>query len=300
MQTSSLFAAALLLAACAEDPVGPEAPGRLVISTLTQGNDPDVDGYELTVDGNHEVSMPSTGAHTLVLAAGTHTVVLAGVAGNCGVNPGTSVVAEVVSGRTRTLAFEIDCPLTGLRVRVVTSGEFLDPNGYRLAIDGTDYGFIDTGGDVLLRRLAPGNHAVSLRGVEANCTPAETTRTVTVVIDQVAVVEFGVSCVTPMGTVRISAPTTGPTPGPYEVRLWYQDYWYYGWYYGATYLDLGNVAPGGVMTAQAYGGEYWAELVIPFNCSVDRPNPTSPFTLGHGSVVEIVFPVTCSDDPWGY
>jgi hypothetical protein len=290
-----LLAAALLVAACTEDPIGPPAPGRLVVSTLTRGDDPDPDGYQLAIDGGAPTTLLTNDADTLVLEPGRHTVVLQGVSEHCAVDPGHSQAMDVVPGGTATLAFEIACPLTGIQVLVSTTGGHLDPDGYQLTVDGTDHGHIGSVGSRLVKGLSPGPHAVSLSDVEANCTPAETSRSVTVLAEAVEQVEFAVTCVAPVGTLRVAAPTTGPARGPYRVFLWYgHDPW---WFYDG-YIDLGELPANGVLSTQAAAGVYWVELSVDPLCSVSVPNPTSAFTLDHGSVVEVEFPVSCAEESW--
>lgn len=291
---SLLVAAAFLAAACTEDPIGPPAPGRLVVSTLTRGDDPDPDGYQLAIDDRAPTILLANDADTLVLEPGRHTLVLQGISENCAVEPGPSRSLDVVSGGTATQAFEIACPLTGIQVSVSTTGEHVDPDGYRLTVDGADHRPIGVTGTTLVRGLSPGPHSVSLSGVEANCTPAETSRSVTVLAETVVPVEFAVACAAPVGTVRVAAPTTGPARGPYRVFLWYGDPWYF--YDG--FIDLGELPVHGLVTAQVAAGVYWVELSVDPLCSVSVPNPTVPFALRHGSVVEVEFPVSCSDERW--
>src|SRR5436309_2367124 len=65
--------------------------GSLVVTTSTTGESQDPDGYAFAVDGGTPQSIDVSQTITLTgVAAGSHTVVLSGVAGNCTVANGTS------------------------------------------------------------------------------------------------------------------------------------------------------------------------------------------------------------------
>ena len=66
------------------------------------------------------------------------------------------------------MAFEVDCPLTGARITVTTTGVDLDPDGYRVMVDGSDRGAIASNGTVFTR-LDPGSRTISLAGLASNC-----------------------------------------------------------------------------------------------------------------------------------
>lgn len=288
-----LLGAVLLALGCAEAPTGLGAPGTLVVSTVTRGSDPDLDGYLLSLDGAEPLSMPGTDADTLVLEPGRHSLVLTGVAEHCSVAAGSSWEGEVVSGRTTTATFEISCPLTGLRVSLTTSGESLDRNGYVLLLDGSPRGTIEMEGTRLVSRLPPGPHSLSLGNLAVNCT-SDGPRDVTVVAEVVVEVELSVTCVEPLATLRVTAPTSGPAAESFEVLLSSSEA---PWDYD-TWISLGRVPANGELSAQVAPGTYRAQLSGLYSwayyCSVGVANPTGPFSLTHGSVMDLVFPVTCA------
>jgi hypothetical protein len=239
--------------------------------------------------------MPGNHADTLVLEPGSHSLKLLGVAEHCSVEPGFSVEEEVISARTTTVRFEISCPLTELEVSVTTGGEFLDGNGYVLIVDGFPRGAIHATGSMLLTRLAPGPHTVSLGDLAANCTADDVPREVTVAANRVVEVELRVTCVALPTTIRVVARTSGQAPESFEVLLWHSegpsDYY-------DTWISLGGVPANGVLSVNVDPGVYWVELTglytWAYYCGATVPNPTAPFTLARGSVVELEFPVTCS------
>lgn len=104
---------ALLLVAAGCDgspPTGESGIGSLRVSVSTTGEDLDLDGYVLRVDGVDSQSVSVAGAQVFSdLAAGSHLVELSGVAENCLASNGNSRSVTVVSGGTSEVAFAVDC-----------------------------------------------------------------------------------------------------------------------------------------------------------------------------------------------
>src|SRR5205823_942826 len=91
-------------------------------------------GYTVTVDGSQSQTIGTNSSVTFSsLAAGSHSVALTNVAGNCSVSGGTSRTATVPSGGTETVAYSVSCttPSTtgNLTVTTSTTGSSL-PSGY--------------------------------------------------------------------------------------------------------------------------------------------------------------------------
>ena len=168
-----LLLAGLTLAACEDSggPLtgGPSTDGTLVVSTASGGNDPDQDGYLLTVDGGDSLPLEPTGTSRIDLTAGQHTLRLLGMAEHCSVSPGTPLDVDIASTDTIAVAFEVLCSLTGVRITSMTTGLDFDPDGYRVEVDGTDRGGLPSIGTVLTR-LDPGSHSIALAGLSPNCT----------------------------------------------------------------------------------------------------------------------------------
>lgn len=118
----------------------PVGRGVLQIGAPTSGTDPDPDGYMVGVDrGGTTTStfVATNGTARIGVAAGTYTVSLLGVAGNCGaVAEGDTVAtreAEVVDGATITLTFAVTCrPVTVSQLAFVRDGRI-----HRVNSDGT-------------------------------------------------------------------------------------------------------------------------------------------------------------------
>jgi hypothetical protein len=86
------------------------APRDLTVSATTSGTNVDVDGYVATMDGTNSQAIATNGIATFsAVAAGNHTVVLSGVAGNCSVSDGLSRTLSVPAGVPTGIAYSITC-----------------------------------------------------------------------------------------------------------------------------------------------------------------------------------------------
>src|SRR6185436_19277007 len=129
----------------------------------------------LTLDGSTTRAIGTNASTTFsALPAGSHTVVLSGVAGNCSVSGGTSRTVNVPSGGTASTSFAVSCtappPQTGdLSVSTSTTGLNVDPDGYTLTLDGSTTRAIGTNASTTFSALPAGSHTVVLSGVAGNC-----------------------------------------------------------------------------------------------------------------------------------
>src|SRR2546421_5163226 len=148
--------------------------GDVYVSTSTTGVDLDPDGYTVTVDGGAGQPMASNGTVPFPgVAAGSHTVALSGIAGNCSVTSANPQTVTVTAGATTGAPFSLSCAPTGggsgtLTIATSTTGSNLDSDGYSLTGDGTTSRPIVTNGSVTVA-VAAGAHPVALSGVAANC-----------------------------------------------------------------------------------------------------------------------------------
>jgi hypothetical protein len=101
--------------------------------------------------------------------------------------------------------------MTGtLEIKTATSGAPADPDGYLLQLDGDGTRAVPIQAATLIGDLAPGEHAVELSGVAANCVvDGERRRTVSVAAGATARVPFQVVC-TSSGAITVRVVTTGP------------------------------------------------------------------------------------------
>ncbi len=286
-----LLAVGLTLAACDDSggpstgspsTGGPSSDGTLVVSTSTGGGDPDQDGYLLTVDGVDSVALDPTGTVEIDLVDGQHTLRLLGVAEHCSVAPGTPLEVDVPSQGTTSVAFEVSCPATGVRITTTTTGLDFDTDGYRVEVDGTDRGILPAIGTVVTR-LEPGNHTIALNGLSPNCTiVGPGSHTVTTVASEIAI-DFAVACTATSGVIGVVVEASGSNRnGEYEALV-----------DGASPFTVLRGTPGYLTGVPA--GDHVVSLVAPVNCSVETDPQSVTVTVGAliRDTVEVTFAVVC-------
>jgi len=184
------------------------------VSTATTGVELDTNGYSVAIDGGAGHAIPVNGTMNFAgLSPGSHGVLLAGLASNCGaVGAANPHQVEVVAGDTAHVAFPVTCVATtgAVQVSVTTTGVELDTNGYSVAIDGGVRRAIPVNSAMTLSGLSAGSHNILLAELAPNCAAGggANPRLVTVVAGDTAKVAFSVTCVA-TGSLAISIGTTG-------------------------------------------------------------------------------------------
>ena len=209
-------AAALVLllgpaAACGGGGGGPSGPqdGSINVTISTSGSDPDADGYTLQLDSGTGRNVGADATLTLDgVSAGSHTLALGAVAGNCAVADANPRTVMVSAGSTSTVAFDIICtalPTTGaLSVTTTTTGQNPDPDGYSLSLDGGAGQPLAVNGTLTVADLPVGARTVALGDVAANCSAGTNPRSVTVTAGGTAQLTFQVTCTGPANPVIAS------------------------------------------------------------------------------------------------
>jgi hypothetical protein len=215
----TLVAISLLWQACGgEDIVIPPTTGAINVTTSTSGDEPDPDGYGVTLDTLGAVPIGLAGSVVLTADPGEHTVELTGIAPNCGVESGVRQTVQVAAGDTAAVAFDVTCSGTagGLRVIVSTTGDLPD-DAYLLRLDQGEPQPITANGDVTLTALTPGDHLLELSDIAQNCGLAGVNpRSATVTAGELAEVRFEIIC---------GASVTQWTPMASETRADLPDVW---------------------------------------------------------------------------
>jgi hypothetical protein len=221
--TAGAQAAVTYTIACVAPPAG---AGTLRLTSTTTGPDGDADGYTFSVDGGAAQPIGVNAQATLTnLAAGSHTVELAGIAANCvigGANPRT---VTITSGATTDVGFTLTCSATTgtIRVTVATSGSPGDPDGYVVKLDNADPGLLigaNAAVSVSFPGVPAGTHAVALSGLAANCTvTGGSSRSVVVQANATSEVAFTVVCTPPTASSRIEKVSGDPQSGQVGTTL---------------------------------------------------------------------------------
>jgi Tol biopolymer transport system component len=261
--------------------------GSLVVTTTTTGNDPDPDGYTVTLDGG--ITQPIGAAATVTInnvPAGDRTVSLAGVEDNCTVTaPHPRTVAVPVGSSVQT-DFEIVCSsITGtVQVVTATTGVDVDDSGYTVTVGGRPPQFIDVNDTVYVSGVVWGNRTVTLSNVDSNCTIAgDNPRMVTVPQRDTVQTVFEIDCEALTGSLTVSANTTGSDldDDGYTVSV----------DGGAPQALATN---GQVVFSNMTTGDRSVLLAgIAPNCSVDGDNPATVTVPPEGNASH-TFDVTCS------
>ena len=193
----------------------PANPGSILISTVTTGPNPDVDGYAFAVDaGTGQPIGPNATTTVGNLGEGAHSVTLSGVAGNCIVADTNPRPLTISAGATVDVSFSITCSAiasTGsIRVTTVTSGPDPD-NNYSVSVDGGTAQNIGANSTITINGIGAGTRPVTLSGIAGNCeVEGDNPRSATVTAGTTAEVAFAVAC---------AAPTIGPGSWALRARI---------------------------------------------------------------------------------
>jgi TolB protein len=148
------------------------------------------------VDGVTETQLSATAPVVIApLAAGDHQLELSGLPLQCAVDGDQPKTVTVVPGDTASVEFDVACQATAGTVQVTSSseGEEIDPNGYRVLLDGTVRGDIPVAGALALAAEA-GPHTLALGHLTANCTTGQNPRDIVVHPGGLTSAHFSVAC----------------------------------------------------------------------------------------------------------
>jgi hypothetical protein len=283
-----LLTAGILLAACT-DGEAPSTDGLLVVSTRTGGGDSDPDGYLLTIDESDSLTLAPTGTAELRVPAGRHALTLLGVAEHCSVIEGSAREVEVPPQGSVSVAFEVGCPASAIRITTTTTGLDIDPDGYHVVVDGVDRGAIPSNG-TLLTRVDPGSLRITLTDLAPFCTSdGPDSRTVTVTGPGPASIEFAIVCTAASGVIGVIVEASGRnTHGPFGVMI-----------DEGELLLVGSGGPHYVTDVP--GGDHVISLRRSGYCSVETEPQWVTLTVGEPvrDTAEVSFSVSCTNEILG-
>jgi len=271
--------------------VGPDPTGQTMVRAVTEGGDPDQDGYLVVVDGVVEQQLPATGQKVIMnLATGVHEFAIQGIASNCEDTYPRVRTIEVSSDHRTDVEFTIHCYATGFRIRTVVQGIDLDPRFDIFLDDRSRQETVSSNNTVRVTWLMPGQYTVSLRDVAPNCMLDAASRTVVVEARRVTPVEFTGRCVAMTGAVVVRVRVTG------------EDLDHSG-FTAATVGGQGYVTAGSeVVVSEVSPGDRPIHLTgVAANCAVAGANPRNVLVRAGGMVRDtaaVMFDVTCART-WG-
>ena len=267
--------------------------GAIRITASTTGSDPDPSGYLIEVAGRTAQSVPSNGTILIQpVPTGRRMVQLSGAELNCTVVGPSQRSVTVSADDTVNVGFDLQCvPLIGtLRVRVLTSGDELDTDGYLLSID-TASVQVDASDDVELE-LRAGAYTLDLGEMAPNCFAGNNPRIVSVAFGAVTDITFTVVCSRTNGTIRFMTVTTGSDPDSdgYVVRIEDPCPYFYCYYY---WIEV-PIATNGTATFQSLSGVRSVQLAgVAPNCVILGGDSRSVDVKG-GDTTEVVFQIDCA------
>jgi hypothetical protein len=259
--------------------------GNLTVFTSTSGEDQDT-GYTVSVDGGTPQAIGANSSLNFVdLADGDHIVTLGGIAANCSVSGSNPRTVTVPANSTTSTTFSVTCAgLTGnLQVSTSTAGQDQD-TGYTVSVDGGAPQAIGANASLTFPNLDDGNHTVLLGGIAANCSVSNNPRTVNVPANGTGSTTFDVSCVQIVGSVQVSATTTGQDlDTQYTVTL------------SGGQGSMTLPANGSTTFTNVPVGGYTVTLSnLNANCSDDDGDNQEPVTVTANTTANVSFSVTCT------
>ena len=203
VSTSAVFA--LVAAACINEftPPGPPTYQYVRVVAKATGGDLDQDGYTVYVDGKRPTALQANGIVSLTVEAGTHEVMLAGVAANCTVTGANPRTVNVGVAEIFDVPFAVVCVPTGLAITMRTTGEDV-PDALRLSVNDQPSAPVSANGSVTVGRLAAGSATLTVVA-PPNCTVTGGTRlAVNVIANAITPVTLDVACTAVVREERIA------------------------------------------------------------------------------------------------
>jgi hypothetical protein len=183
-------------------------PGAVEVVITTTGENPDADGYTVAVGSAAAKPLAANGSVKFEgITAGSHRLVLGGLANNCsvgGANPRDVTVAASATTKV-TLAVTCVAKVGTVEISVATTGDDVDADGYTVALDGGSPQALGVNGTVSLSGVGIGARTVTIDGIAANCRlTGDAARAVTVGENATVSVAYQIACL-PLPTAQNGA-----------------------------------------------------------------------------------------------
>ena len=174
-------------------------------------------------------------------------------------------------------------PTGSLEVSLTIAGGSQDADGCVFTVDGASSRRIAAGESTTYTSLSVGQHEVAISDVAGNCQVlGDETRSVAVVADQTAAVIYAVDCSTPLGSIAVSASTSGEDQDDNGYEIVVDG--------GApSTIGINGSITAGALTPGDYSVELQGEA---FNCFVAGDNPRT-VSVTAGVETPVTFDVIC-------
>jgi hypothetical protein len=259
-------------------------------------------GYRVNVAGFGWQNAPVNGSVAFYsIPSGEYSVELNDIAPNCVLSGATARAVTVSEGATAELSFAITCSsatVGSIRVTTRTTGDDIDPNGYRVN-DPTDHeGYpilLPANGSVLIDGVLPGDARLSIGDVASNCAVVgPNDQAVTVNAGAESEVTLAVTCAGNLPSIRVTIATTGTDIDPDGYSLLLQGP--PGLCVMTSWNCYGSVPVNGVFTVSGAAAFDPYEVVLAGvapNCAVSDDNDRY-VTVMPGATADVMFAITCS------
>ena len=186
----------------------PTPSGSIRILTVTQGDDPDADGYDVTLDGGSAQPIGSSGSLNLTgIMPGEHRIQVHGVAPNCELTGGSDRSITVGTAAVE-LSLDVVCrPAFGTLVISIEAIGIPDPDRFTVTLDDATGLTITSAGSLTIPEVRPGDHQIELSGLAHGCVlQSPSPQAVRVTANASTPLRFVVACTsTGLGTFLFNA-----------------------------------------------------------------------------------------------
>ena len=257
--------------------------GTLDVATITNGQNPDPDGYDVVVDTINKGHVGSTAQKTVpFIQVGRRNVRLEGVAPNCTVQGTHPQSVLVVLAAIQPVNFTVQCSaISGdLEVSVLTTGDNLDPDGYTITLDGARSQAIGINGQIAFSGVAQGSHTVELSGEAPNCN-VQGVNPRNVMVSAAAPTRIQIDVICTSAQIQVTVKTTGPPATT-------------NWLVRLDGIVNKPIGPNGFAFFIVSDGSHSVELTnVASNCQVAGSNPQNVQVQGT-TPVTVTFNVNCT------
>jgi hypothetical protein len=194
--------------ACA-DGIGPQF-GSMSVTVVTEGADLPTGPYSMVVDGKIVADVATNSLTGIpVIRTGRRTLRLDGLPPNCS-GADEAVTVEVRPDAATDVTFRVSCvrSMGILEIATSTNGADQDVDGFRLVIDGVDYGGVPATGEILVEGVPAGARHIGLSNVAANCRGAVPVA-LSIAHGRTHAVAFVLQCAPSESSLRLTTSTTG-------------------------------------------------------------------------------------------